>query len=114
MSKIHALEGDGNLTYCVIHFAMPSGSNSAGKTWKAVGLASGYTGVTSRVVGTGPGQLTQAEYDSIIAGNTAEISGSTNADKTVDEINAWADSQIIAWQGQMASKLKWFGWVSAT
>jgi len=109
MSKMHILASDGNRYDVIVHFAMPTGNNSASKTWKSVALASGATGTTSRTVGTNPGQITQVEYDAILAGDTAEIQIQVNDNATADEANAIADAAIAAWKADMQRKLKWYG-----
>jgi len=74
MSKIHVLESNNNKSYKVaIHFDVPTGNNTAGFSWKSVGLNSGTTGTTSLEVGINPSNITQEEYDSIIAGDIIEI-----------------------------------------
>lgn len=112
MSKIHLLGSDNNYGYKVaIHFATPAGNNSVGESWKACGLAEGSTGTTILTVGTAPGNITQTEYDSIIAGDTIEIirtimpgTSPTNA-----AVEALVDIRISEYQASMASTLKYYG-----
>ena len=74
MSKIHILDSNNNFSYkIVIHFPTPPGVNSVGLTWKACALSNGDIGSTVLEVGTEPGNITQAEYDSIIAGDIIEV-----------------------------------------
>lgn len=112
MSKIHILGSDNNYGYKVaIHFATPTGNNSVGKSWKACGLAGGMIGTTILEVGADPGNITQTEYDSIIAGDTIEIirtimpgTSPTNA-----AVEVLADIRISEYQASMASTLKYYG-----
>jgi len=112
MSKIHVLESDNAWSYKVaIHFATPAGNNSVGYSWKDCGLESGITGATSLEVGAGPGDITQAEYDSIIAGDIVEIvsyikPGITPTDASVE---ALCNIEIAIWQGDVARVLKYYG-----
>lgn len=81
-SKIHVLEGNDNGEYrVVIHEAMPVGNNSAGKAWKNC-LLNAKDGVLSSIlsVGTEPGNITQIEADSIIAGDVFEVVTMIKAD----------------------------------
>jgi hypothetical protein len=111
MSKIHILEGD-NWSYKVaIHFDTPIGNNSVGHSWKACGLESGLTGKTSLDVGTGPSDITQAEYDSIIAGDIIEIIETIDPGLTPSNavVEALCDIIITTWNESMACVLKYFG-----
>ena len=114
MSKIHILESDGNFGYKIaIHFPTPTGNNTVGKSWKECRLANGQVGPTILKVGTNPSNITQAEYDSIIAGDIVEIIetvlvGVTPTNAAVD---ALADIRINAWQMKMAQVLKYYGYV---
>lgn len=112
MSKIHILESDNSHSYKVaIHFATPAGTNPCGFSWKECGLNSGFIGATSLVVGTGPGNITQAEHDSIIAGNTVEILMSVSPGLTPSNaaVEALCDILIAAWNEDTARVLKYYG-----
>jgi len=112
MSKVHILNSDNAVSYRVaIHFATPAGDNSVGYSWKSCGLESGLTGTTILEVGTEPGNVTQAEYDSIIAGNTVEIVKSINpglspTDAAVEEL---CDILITMWNEDASRILKYYG-----
>lgn len=74
MASVHILsQSSDNEFQCVIHFPAPSGSNSAGLSWKSVLLASGLAGSTRLVEGTGPGQITAAEKAQVLAGDVIEF-----------------------------------------
>jgi len=94
-----------------IHFVTPSGNNSVGYSWKACGLESGMSGTTALVVGTNPSNLTQVEYDSIIAGDTIEIieTISPGIDPSNTMVEALCDIQIQVWKNDTARILKYFG-----
>jgi len=109
---MHILESDNGWSYRVaIHFTTPPGDNSVGYSWKACGLKSGITGTTILEVGTGPGDLTQVEYDSIIAGDTIEIIEhiSPGLDPSNDIVEALCDVQINVWKEDISRILKYFG-----
>ncbi len=75
MSNIHVLVGDGRGKVSVVmHFAVPGTDNSAspGVNWQTALVNSGIGGNTSMPIGTGPAQITQAEADSIAAGELFE------------------------------------------
>jgi hypothetical protein len=110
--KIHILESDNDNSYKVaIHFATPAGNNEVGLSWKDCGLASGITGSTSLEVGTAPGNITQAEYDSITAGDTIEIIRSINPG--LDPSNATVVDAcnicIGEYEADMARILRYYG-----
>ena len=112
MSKIHILESDNGWSYNVaIHFDVPTGNNSVGYSWKACGLESGMTGATALVVGANPSNLTQAEYDSIIAGDVIEIieTISPGVDPSNAMVEALCDILIQIWKDDMARILKYYG-----
>ena len=112
MSKVHVLESNNNKTYqTVIHFDTPVGNNSVGLTWKAVGLASGMIGSTVLEVGTNPSNITQAEYDDIIAGDVIEIVRGISVEGSITNaaIEALVDILINEYKANMSSILKYFG-----
>lgn len=112
MSKVHILESDNNFSYEIaIHFPTPVGNNSIGLSWKSCALAEGSIGSTVLSVGTGPGDITQAEYDSIIAGDIVEVCAkiSPGIDPTNTAVEALADLCINEWNTRMASILKYYG-----
>lgn len=112
MSKIHILESDNSHSYkVVIHFPTPAGNNSVGHSWKTCGLESGLIGGTSLDVGTGPGNIIQAEYDSIIAGDIVEIIMSISPGVTPSNaaVEALCDILIAAWNDDTARVLKYYG-----
>lgn len=105
--KIHILEKN-NFSYkIVIHFPVPTGKNSVGKTWKSVALASGKIGSTSLKVGTKPSNITQEEYDDIIAGDVIEIIRSIEAEETA--IEKMADIFINEYKENMSNVLRYYG-----
>ena len=116
MSKIHILKSDNNQSYeMVVHFDTPTGNNTVGLSWKACGLASGDIGTTVLEVGTGPGDITQTEYDSIIAGDIIEIVryATVGTSPTNAMIESLADIYITEWQDAMTRILKYYGHIIA-
>uniref|UniRef100_A0A6M3M1I9 Uncharacterized protein n=1 Tax=viral metagenome TaxID=1070528 RepID=A0A6M3M1I9_9ZZZZ len=112
MSKIHILKSDNNQSYEIaIHFATPAGNNTVGFSWKSCGLACGMTGTTSLEVGTEPSNITQSEYDDIIAGNVIEIvrSVTVGTSPTNAMVEQLADIYISEYQNDVAKVLKYFG-----
>lgn len=112
MPKIHVLESNNGFAYKIaIHFDVPVGTNEIGLTWKACGLASNMTGSTVLTVGTEPGNITQAEHDSIVAGDTIEIVEiiQPGLDPTNGGVEALADIRIDEWEADMGRILKYYG-----
>lgn len=113
MSKIHILEGNNNKSYkLAIHFAVPAGNNSVGKSWKSVGLVSGMIGSTVLEVGTEPSNITQTEYDQIIAGDVIEIIKNISVDSgepTNTGAEALVDILINEYKVNMSKILAYFG-----
>ena len=73
MAQVHVLEYADGRFRCVIHTATPSGDNSANIPWSTVFLATGRSGRTVLVEGTGPGQITADEKAQIQAGAVLEF-----------------------------------------
>lgn len=112
MSKIHVLESNNAFGYKVaIHFTTPPGNNSVENSWKSCGLTAGSIGSTILSVGTEPSNITQTEYDSIIAGDTIEIIETINPglNPTNVVIEGLADIYIDEWKDNMARVLKYYG-----
>lgn len=103
--KIHILEKINNSYRVAIHFAIPAGNNLAGKSWKSVGLASGKTGSTCLEVG----DITQTEYDSILAGDIIEIVRVIDTPATETAVNKLADILINEYKENLSNSLKHYG-----
>ena len=111
MSKIHILEAD-NFSYKVaIHFPMPVGNNSIGLSWKNAAISSGKIGTTVLTVGTSAGNITQSEYDSIIAGDTIEIIRDikVGVNPSNASVESLCDGLISEYQSKMVQALKYYG-----
>ena len=112
MSKIHILESNNAFGYKVaIHFATPIGNNSVGKSWKSCAFSAGNIGSTVLSVGTEPGNITQTEYDSIIAGDTVECieTISPGLNPTDAAVESSIDIYIVDWKACMSRVLKYYG-----
>jgi hypothetical protein len=115
MSKLHVLAGAGANFTVVIHQATPAGNNSAGFPWSAILIAAGRN-VSVLTVGSGPGQITQAEMDGIAAGTIIElVSGVTelptwtNATIRNAEIDAQAAVMMSSQLAKLSQEFKWYG-----
>ena len=85
MADIHVMSNVGYSRYrCVLHDTVPPGNNRAGFLWKDVLLNAGITGSSSMTVGTGAGQITQAEYDLVVAGDLLELVTTLNSQGAAD------------------------------
>lgn len=112
MSKIHILKGNNKEYRAVLHFATPSGSNSAGKSWKDCALEGGI-GATILPEGDGVGQITAVEKASIVAGDVIEISDSIlveSGDASVASLNEMANKLIDSTKESMQIKYKYYGY----
>ena len=114
MAKIHIMEQSGSDDFRVLlHFPVPSGSNSAAKTWKSVMLACGRTGSTSMTEGTGPSQITTAEKATVVSGDTFELQTSIRAMSSGGTsqavIDGMADILINECKAELARTYKWYG-----
>ncbi len=72
MAKIHIQSLSNKSFNAIVHFAMPAGNNSAGKSWKDCWLATGRN-VTTMTEGSGVGQISTTEKASVEAGDTVEL-----------------------------------------
>ena len=112
MAKIHILESDNNFGYEVaIHFPTPTGNNAIGVSWKSCAIQNGSIGMTALSVGTEPANITQAEYDSILSGDTVEIIKTIDAGINPSNISVehLVDICISEWETSMVKTLKYYG-----
>jgi hypothetical protein len=115
MALVHVLEYVDGRFRCVLHTPTPAGNNSAGIAWSTVFLATGRSGRTAMVEGTGPGQIDPAEKAEIQAGTLLEFEIPIEAASTMTGaqlqtlLQAQAApliaAQLAAWQ----SALKFYG-----
>lgn len=116
MSAIHLLTNGGGAYNVVIHIATPVGNNSAGFLWSDCIKNSGRNS-TSLSVGTGPGQITQAEADQIAAGTLIEASMQWGDDPSLSNAQRLAALDVAASHlssdvlARYAADLKYFGLV---
>ena len=112
MSKIHILESNNAFGYKVaIHFSTPTGNNAIGKSWKSCALSAGNIGSTILPIGTDSGGITQAEYNSIIAGDTVEIieSISPGLNPSNAAVESLVNIYIDEWKAYMQRVLRYYG-----
>jgi hypothetical protein len=110
--KIFILESDNDNSYKVaIHFATPTGNNSVGNSWKECALEAGMIGSTILEVGAAPGNISHAEYDSIIVGDTIEIIRSINPGLDPSNAAVFDACNICVgeYHADMARILKYYG-----
>lgn len=112
MSKIHIQKANNRKYDVVVHTPMPSGSNTAGETWKDCWVADGKN-LTVLKVGTKPSNITQAESNGIIAGDTMELSTTVLAESggtAVASLNELVDTFIIEEKKKLKNQYKYFGY----
>lgn len=117
MAKVHVLEGSGaspGTFRVIVHVATPVGNNSAGTSW-ATALVNTKRNFTRMVVGVGPGQITTAERDQVVAGTMMEGEFTVGDDITFTGpqraayLDTMADRFIVDMQADAALELKYFG-----
>jgi hypothetical protein len=115
MAKIHVLEGSGNNVFTVVvHATTPAGNNAAGIPWTDAIKNSGRA-TSILTVGTGPGQIQNAEMNSITNGALIEGSFAWGDDPTWTNTQRQADLDLRASQlvtellARYQQELKYFG-----
>ena len=112
MSRVHVRNSDGNSGYnIVIHFPVSTDNNAVGRSIKSCALANGLTGHTGLVVGTAPGDISQGEYDQLIAGDIVEINKTIHPgiNPTNASVNVLADILVNEFTTNMTHVLKYYG-----
>lgn len=115
MARIHVLEATGPHQYrVVVHDATPAGNNGAGVAW-ATALVNSGRASTVMPEGSGPGQITTAERNQVLAGTVLEAVFDFGFDPalTPAQRNAALDAEatklIAETQAELAAKLRFFG-----
>ena len=115
MAKIHVLRGNGPNVYAVaIHVNTPAGNNLAGVPWSTAIVNSGRNH-TEMTIGTGSGQISQAEVDQITAGTLIEAVLMWGDDPAWTNPQRLADLDLRATQlaaetvARIQQELKYFG-----
>lgn len=118
MSKIHVLTASDREYRVVLHTDMPSGNNSAGKTWKDSYFQDRKNRATDVVdsvlaTGTGSGNITSSELASVNSADVIEIvttvlleSGGTNS----TQLDAIVDQVISDELSKLQQVYKYFGY----
>jgi hypothetical protein len=128
MAKVHVMVasgvGDDALFSGYAHALTPAGSNDSGTTWKAALVASGMARTQMTSVGTGPGQITQAEKDLIESGDIIEARFTfglkddngvvLTGQPLIDRLMIFADREIQKRKDQLAAQLRYFGFSTGT
>lgn len=115
MAKIHVLSGDINNSYTVaVHATTPAGNNSAGTPW-ADAIKNSGRATSILTVGTGPGQISQNEFNQITGGTVIEASFQwddnpmwTNAERQTD-LDLRATQLTTELLERYSRELKYFG-----
>jgi hypothetical protein len=115
MAKIHVLAGAGpNLYTVVVHATTPVGNNSAGIAWSDAIKNSGRA-TSILTVGTGAGQILNAEMNQITGGTLIEGSFAWGDDPAWSNAERQADLDLRATQlvaellARYQQDLKYFG-----
>lgn len=115
MAQLHVLEHTGNNRYqIVVHAPTPVGNNSAGFAWSTL-LKNAGLAQTSLAIGTGPGQVTQAEADAIANGTVIEVAFQWDDDPAMNNaqrlaaLTAYAEARVADVLAEYSAKLRWFG-----
>lgn len=115
MSRLHILQQAGNNVYNVIvHAPIPAGNNSAGVPY-ATAIQNAGLANTTMTIGTGPGQVQQAEADQIASGTVLETSFHWEDNPAWDnparnaDLNLRAQQAVDAALANYGARLKYFG-----
>lgn len=111
MSKLHVLDAHGRHYTVVLHTDTPTGNNLAGKAWVNIQASLGTQ--TAMTIGTGPGQISQAEADSIAAGTILEIRESVlleSGGMSLDSINEMVDQIILTEKKKLQDRYDYYGY----
>lgn len=93
MARMHVLQGSstGNLFTVIVHAPTPAGNNAAGVSWKVALGNSGLQSASRLPIGNGFGQITNAEANSITAGDLIEAEMQWEDNPTWDNAQRQAD-----------------------
>jgi hypothetical protein len=115
MARMHVLQASGNNVYSiVVHAPTPAGNNSAAISW-ATALQNSGLATTQLVVGNGPGQITNAESNQVLAGTLIEANFQWEDNPTwtnqqrLDDLNLRASQAVAAVTADYQARLKYFG-----
>lgn len=110
MALVHVLTGDGDRCTCTVHKAMPTGNNSKSVSWSDCFVGAGLN-TSVMTVGTGSGQITQAELDDIEAGTTFEVVCKINVGKCADDtaLGDLATQEFDKQVARLKEQYKYFG-----
>lgn len=125
MSKVHLTESTGRTVTATVHYLVPAGNNSADISWKNILARVVANGLgrtepipaSSLTIGTGYGQITQAEYDQIVAGDVVEFSMSLDVEGSggsAAQILPQITAAIAAHKTDLAAKYRWYGRAEGT
>lgn len=119
MSKIHILTGSNSGIFtAIVHIATPVGNNAAGTLWSDAIKNSGRN-ISRMKVGTGAGQILQAELDQITAGTLIEGTFQWQDDPALNNTQRVADLSLRATQmtndllARYAIELNYFGYAGS-
>lgn len=111
MSKLHVLNAHNRQYSVVLHADTPGGTNTADKSWVDILVALGRQ--TSMTVGTGPGQISQAEANAIAAGTVLEITDTIlleSGGMSLDSINEMVDRIILDEKQKLQNQYDYYGY----
>jgi len=116
MSDIHILDGNGSAVRMACHLAVPTATNLAGVGQQVAWANSGRARASAMPVGTGAGQIMQAEADELLAGTLAEIliEAQPEAKATAGERLAMLREAYGQAQAQLAEQLRCLRYFGAT
>lgn len=115
MARMHILQQTAPNTYSVVvHAPTPAGNNLAGVPW-ATAIQNAGLAVSSLPVGSGPGQITNAENVQVSSGSVIEAQfvwgdnpAWTNVER-IDDLNLRAQQAVDAVVSEYQQRLKQFG-----
>jgi len=115
MSDVHIIEGSNSSWTAVLHIVVPDGVNAAGVNFRIALINSGLGGTSRLNVGTGPGEILQAELDSIEAGELLEVvsavrleTGGTSGGELAASLDAFYSIESTVAIDNMSAALRYY------
>ena len=118
MSDVHIIQGSNSAWTAVLHIAVPDSDNAAGVNFRTALINSGLGGTSTLSVGTGAGQILQAELTLIENGEILEIvnsvrleTGGTSNNELAASLDAFYATQKTAAINDMSAALRYYGFI---
>ena len=112
------IQGSNSAWTAVLHVAVPDTNNAAGVNFRTALINSGLGGTSILSVGTGAGQILQAEFDLIESGGLLESvssvrleTGGTSNSELAASLDAFYAQQKMVVVANMSAALRYYGFI---